>query len=377
MSPVSMHLLWKIGKRLPLVALLACVASSSASQETDSFPAIPDPLAPVREASSGALLSFDTPVGEVAYRTARGFRIGDTGLNVGGFGTVEMDRTEGSPFEIQLDSISFLLLYEPIESFRAFAELEIGDIFDYEAQGSVESDVSFEVERLYGEVSLGDPVGFRFGKFQTPIGRWNLVPAEPFTWTASDPVLIDAAFDEHQTGLALIGATFPESGALEYWLYGQVVDPLDPSETPTPANRSIGSRLQYSRSLEHWSLGASFLAIEKRGEWSFLGGLDAEAQLGDFGLLAEFVYQNGAIGRRDMLGLFVQGRYELVRDVNLVARYEYFNRIGSKATAAHISDLGFAWQPAPWLILKATYRFSTRENDDVDRGLSSSISVVF
>ena len=73
----------------------------------------------------------------------------------------------------------------------------------------------------------------------------------------------------------------------------------------------------------------------------------------------------------------MQGRLEVVRDVSLVARFERYERIGSKNQDAVIGDLGMAWQPAPWLIMKAGYRLSDRQTRDVRRGIFTSFSVIF
>ena len=324
-----------------------------------------------------AVFSIDSAIGPIEYRSARGVRFGNTGLNVGGFSTAELDKQEDDPLEVALDSVNMLVLFEPIHAFRTFAELEIGNILRYEEGGGTDSQPDVHVERLYGELSLDDPINIRFGKFQTPIGRWNLVPAEPFVWTATSPVVLETAFDEHQTGLMLGGTVFPLEGALEYWLYGQIMDPLSPSTTPAPTDRSVGGRLQFTRSIEGWSVGSSFLASEREGEWSYLGGLDTEIQIGRFELLSELTYQQGAIRDRDILDIWVQGRLEVVRDVSLVARVERFERLGSKDQDAVIGDLGAAWQPAPWLILKAGYRLSDRQTSDVRRGFFTSFSVIF
>lgn len=325
----------------------------------------------------GAAFSIDSAIGPIEYRSARGVRFGNTGLNVGGFTAAEVDRQEGDPLEVALDSVNMLVLFQPIHAFRTFAELEIGNLFSYEVGGGTDSHPDLHVERLYGELSLDDPINLRFGKFQTPIGRWNLVPAEPFVWTATSPVVLETAFDEHQTGLMLGGTFFPRDGALEYWLYGQIMDPLSPSTTPPPTDRSVGGRLQFTRALEGWSVGSSFLASERHGEWSYLGGLDTEVQLGPFELLSELTYQQGAIADRDIVDLWVQGRLEVLRDLSLVARVERYEQLGGGNGDAVIGDLGVAWQPAPWLIMKVGYRLSDQQTSEVQRGLFTSFSVIF
>ncbi|MBK7948414.1 MAG: hypothetical protein IPK00_06645 [Deltaproteobacteria bacterium] len=269
------------------------------------------------------------------------------------------------------------MLYEPIERFRIFSEIELGGLFSYEEGGSAETGISISTERLFGELSLRDGFNLRFGKFQTPIGRWNLVPAEPFVWTATTPVLLETGIDEHQTGISLQGSFFPSAGSVDYWIYGQPMDPLDPSESPSPLDRSVGGRVQFTRPRREWSVGGSFLASDRKGDWSTLVGLDAELHAGPFELLTEAIYQSGRIPDRDVAAVFVQGRLQVLRGFHLLTRYEFFDRLGSRDDRVHVGDLGFAWQPFDWLILKATYRVSDQETDDVERGLSSSLSVVF
>ncbi len=319
----------------------------------------------------------DSPIGTISYRPARGIRFGDTGLQVGGFSTLEFERVEHEPFELAWDSVNFLVLYEPIERFRIFSELEVGGIFTYEQHEPVETNATLNTERLFGELSLSDRWNLRFGKFQTPIGRWNLVPAEPFVWTASTPVLLETAIDEHQTGVALQGTFFPTAGSVDYWVYGQVMDPLDPSDTPSPLDRSVGGRIQFTRPMRDWSVGGSFIASDRKGEWTALAGLDAEFHAGPFELLTEALYQSGDIPDRDIAAIFVQGRFEVLRGLHLLTRYEFFDRLGSRGDRVHVGDMGFAWQPVDWLILKTTYRVSDKETDDVERGVSASLSVVF
>jgi hypothetical protein len=374
-GPARFLALWAIAAQLFVFAgVAAAEPEASIAAEIASLEETPDSSGAV---SSDALFSIGSPLGPVEYRTARGVRFGNTGLNIGGFSTFEADRDHGEPLTVALDSLNFLVLYEPIEGFRGFAELEVGDLFEHEAKGATDSSPRFDIERLYGEVSIDDPLAIRFGKFQTPVGRWNLVSAEPFVWTASDPVIIETAFDEHQTGVGVTGNVFPRFGEVEYWLYGQVIDPLDAGDTPAPAKRSIGGRLQLSRSLQDWSIGSSFLATTRGGSWSYLGGLDAQIRVDRLELHAEMVYEGGRIDERDILGGFVQGRFMLLRDFSLITRYEFFDRMDADRQTVHLGDLGVAWQPFSWLILKGTYRFSDRETDDVQRGLTSSISVVF
>jgi hypothetical protein len=354
-----------------LVCSLA-VASVATAQEP--------PLGGPRDNS---LFSLDTPLGPVDYVPGRGLRLGRTGLTLGGFTTAEFDLTDGQPGTVAIDGLNFLALWEPVEFFHAFAEVELGPLlFVDTGSGDVRSSGDAHVERLYGDLSKSDALNLRVGKFQTPVGIWNLVPAEPFTWTATDPVLAETAFDEHQTGAAFYGSLYPGHETLDYWVYGQFVDALDPSDDPSPSQRSVGGRLRYAGPFGRWDVGSSFLASEQGADWNFLGGLDGLWRIGHLELQGEFAIVSGDIPGRDLWGLYLQGEYDLgslsslLRGLHAVGRYEHFDREGPDP-AVDLGDLGLAWMPRRFLIVKADYRLASHQTPDVRRGLFSSISVIF
>jgi len=320
--------------------------------------------------------SFESALGPIEYRAGRGMRIGDTGLNIGGFSTFEFDREENGAGQRELDSVSFLLLWEPHPRFRAFAEVDLDSLYTYDTKESESrSNPQHTLERVYGELRLVDAASLRIGKFQTPIGRWNLVPAEPFVWTASSPIVVEEAFDQHQTGAAVLGSVHRTEGTLRYWVYGQATDPIDASEDPPAADSGVGGRLQWDDPLGRWSIGGSYLAARTGGDWSHLGGADAALRFGPLELTSELTLVRGDGPVRDVWGAYLQGVLDVVYGFHLVARYEYFDPVADDDVS--LLDAGVAWTPLPWLRLKADYRISTRETDFVTRGLNTSISIVF
>jgi hypothetical protein len=327
-------------------------------------------------ASEEPVWSLATPIGPLDYRVGRGLRVGRTGLNIGGFSSFEVSRDEGQDAVASLEGINFLVLYEPLERLRLFSEVEVGPLLEIDSDdGDVRSDPQITVERLHADLSLGDRCNVRFGKFLTPIGRWNLVQAEPFVWTPSEPVLVERGFDETQSGAMVYGSFYPASRVLSYRLYGQFLDPIDVDADLPPAQRSIGTRVEFGSAVGDWSLGASALASERGGDWNFLGGLDGEWSAGRTELTTELVVADGDIADRDLWGVYVQGVYEVVEGRYLVGRYEHFDRAGE--SAVNLADLGMAWIPRPYLHLKASYRFADRQTDEVARGFIASFAVVF
>lgn len=356
-----------------LLLVTGSFALASAAQAQSALQPGPGPDDP--------LFSIESPIGSIDYVVGRGLSLGRTGLHIGGFSTLEIDKQEGESGTVEIDGLNFLIDFEPVDFLRVFSELEVGHLLAYDTGGDgVSSDPSLTVERLYADLERSDAQNLRVGKFQTPVGIWNLVPAEPFTWTANEPILVETAFDEHQTGGALFGSRPVGSNNLGYWLYGQFMGPLDPPSDEDPVDRSVGGRVQYGGPLG-WQIGGSFLASERNSAWNFLGGLDGSWPIGPLELQGEWALVRGDIPDRNLWGVYLQGAYdlghhtELLRGVHLVARYEYHDP--ANGPAANIWNAGVAWSPVRFLILKADYQFADRRTDAVSRGLFTSLSILF
>jgi hypothetical protein len=321
-------------------------------------------------------------LGPLEYRTARGVRFGESGLTVGGFTSFELERRDEGPAEIALDSINFLALYEPVDSFRADAELEVGGLASWETSGGpVESSPKANFERLYAEYSHSDALNVRVGKFLTPVGQWNLAPAEPFVWTPTQPAIIELGLDEHQTGIAISGSFYPEKQVVRYWVYGQVIDAFDVEKDETPAERSAGARLELGDARGTWTVGSSLLGSELGGAWTTTGGVDAKWRGERLELSSELLISGGDIPGRDFWGAFLEAAYPLDRlsprlaKLYLVGRLEHFDARGAEAT--QLVDFGLTWLPQEWLNLKAGYRAAIRDQGSLVDGLKVSVSVLF
>jgi hypothetical protein len=323
------------------------------------------------------LWSIDTPAGAIEYHTGRGLRLGRSGLTLGGFGTLNVEREEGEPTLFLLEGLNLLASFDPVDWFHAFSEVEFGDLAMIESdRDHVSSDANVDVERLYGDLVAGDQAAFRLGKFLTPVGRWNLIPVEPLRWTTSEPVLLERSFDDHLTGGMFYGSVYPRSNVLSYSLFAQFLPPLDGDSMPWTSDHSVGGRLEYGDAPGAWSAGASFLASEREGRWNYLGGLDGVWRRGPFELMGELAVSDGALQARRLWGFYLQGVFELCPSFYLVGRYEHFSPFGPERTV-DLGDLGVAWIPWPFLHIKADYRVATRQSDLVARGLQASISVLF
>jgi hypothetical protein len=333
------------------------------------------------------LLITTTPIGDLEYRSGRGLKIGDTRLTLGGFSTLAMSRFEGDHARFRLDDLDLFVFFDPTAYLHVFADIAFDNLVELDEGGREDSSgAEASIERLYGDVSVSDQLNVRFGKFLTPLGRWNQVPAEPLVWTTSRPLVTARPFNEHVGGAALWGSVFPSTGSLTYSVYGQFLDDFasranrpsetfDLSERLSPPEDGAGARLDFS-TFRSWSVGASYYSFARAGSWNHLGGIDGLWQGERFEVSGELLGGRGDPDGRHIVGLYVQPVVQLASGVHAIARYELYDQ-GAHQPVLHLFDIGVAWRPLSFLILKADYLLANRHSDVDHAGVRASVSLLF
>lgn len=358
-------------ERLPPCALLFAALLLLGARPAASEP--PTLLPP----EAVELFGFDTALGRIAYQAGRGLRVGRTGLTLGGFATAETEWLEGGESSGGAAGNLFVF-FDPVSFLHVFSELEFGNLAQVQSgEQGIRSDPQVEVERLYLDLGALDALNLRFGKFLTPIGRWNLVHAEPLVWTTTEPVIVEDVFDEFTTGAMLWGTVFPRKTALSYSLYGTFLGTLDPDPDFPPAQRSMGAHLEWA-GLGGWAVGASYWGSQRPGQaWHNLGGVDGLWQpLPRLELSGEAVFGEGSRGNGTLWGLYAQAVVETVRTLYVVGRYERFDPPGP-GRDLNLFDVGLAWVPRYYLRIKVDYRIANHDTERAPPGLFSSVSVLF
>ena len=331
------------------------------------------PMSPV-EASEEPLASWSTPLGPLQYVPGRGLHVGDTGLTLGGYSNVTFVRDEGEPARFSLEDLSLFVIYEPIERLRFFSEIEYADVFDIDTKGHVESrEESLTVERMYVDLGISDAVNVRAGIFLTPVGRWNVIHAAPLVWTTSRPLTTELPFDPNVTGVMLMGSLFPSTGTVTYGVFDQFAGPIEGNPDFHPADHSVGTRVQYDAD-RGWSVGSSYVAALRNGDWRQLGGVDALWSHRPVEVMGEAVVNAGE-GGRPQWGVYVQPVLALSERLALVFRYEHY--APARPPQVNVMTLGFAFRVVPTVVLKAEYQVVDRHNVAAPAGFRSSVAVLF
>ncbi|MGE0824622.1 MAG: hypothetical protein AB7G75_24080 [Candidatus Binatia bacterium] len=314
------------------------------------------------------------------YHLGQGWRVGDTGVTIGGYGSLRYEEPRSGPREVAASALSAFISWDVAARLSLFSELELEDFAvvregrEFGSRGN-----PFEVERLYADLAVSDALSVRVGKFLTPVGRWNLLHADPLVWTTSRPLVTFRPFSVNATGLMLQGTLPSVSPNLDFMLYGEFGEELDPDDREQPFAEAAGGRLLYHFS-QTTELGVSYVNFERKAEREHrenLFGVDFLWPCRQVEVSGEWTYRFGPQHSDDTeWGLFVQGALPLVGHLFGIGRYEYFAASGP-ARPLHLWVVGIAFRPLPAVTLKAEYRVGHHTSPEISEGFAASAAVLF
>lgn len=352
-----------------------------------------------------------------SYEFGRGLRLGDSGFTLGGYATLQYVNAQGDREQLKSGHASAFVWWEGLDRAKVFAEIDVVNAVARDRHDAAYDDTRrVSLERLYADYAFSDAFTLRGGKFLTPIGRWNLIHAEPLVWTTSGPLITQQVFPRNVTGASASGQLH---GVLMGASLGYVVFASNGSEWRAdrwqdPFSRVRGLRLTTSLPGEV-QLGLSVANYELdswRGDSRRLRGLDLSWQHNRWELSAEWLRTNpsqggyrpaptdspgpwpqthpygarpvdgggplvpGKPGARRTQGGFVQGVAPLAGAWFLVLRGEWLDSPQSAATQRR-TLAGLTWRPNAGVALKFEWLQDEGRLQGSTRSLASSLSVLF
>jgi len=355
---------------LVLLSLLTLFGASpaSAAGEDDSWQALP-------------------------YQLGHGLNFPQQGLRIGGYSSIHLYKIDPQPTTLSVQDLSLFLTKNFGNRMRLFTEMEIGDAIDINKDETTTKNADFDIERLYLDYHAYQGVTLRLGKFLTPIGQWNLIHADPLVWTVSRPLTTSAAFSKHASGAMVYGIVPVAGNDLDYWLFSDNTDALDPAEREEKAfdsdgastrvknnfERANGMRLQYHLLGDRLTLGTTYLdyRLQQPEESYRLAGLDFSWSGHAVNLSGEAIYRkadNNSIA--DEHGAYLQGVVPLPKHFYLVGRHEQYQSSFLPERAV-INTIGFNYRPQPAMAFKVEHRSGSNNTEMAPDGWLASFAVLF
>lgn len=315
------------------------------------------------------------------YQLGHGLRLGDSGFTLGGYGDLAFTETaDASQWALGLDALSGFLWWDSGNRWHFFTELELADALILSPGNSTTDQASVVLERLYFDYVLRDEAKFRIGKFLTPVGRWNLIHAEPLVWTTSRPLITEATFPTNATGAMVYGVLPIGSEGVEYSVYASPGEELFPAPRTDTFNEAYGGHVKFSP-LPHTQIGLSFVDFEltqSANNRRKLYGVDFVWAWRRFELSGEFAYRSTRLkqGSGDERGSYVQMVVPLGPKLFGIGRYESFHESGAQRDL-NLYLGGFNYRLNPAVSLKAEYGRASDNDIGIVDGFKASIAVLF
>lgn len=327
------------------------------------------------------------------YTLGRGLDFPQQRLTVGGYLNLHVADLDNQDWSFGVQDISLFFSKHLAQRWQFFTEIEIGDALEISKDGVTGHDSEIDLERFYADYRLNPEINFRFGKFLTPVGRWNLIHAEPLVWTPDRPLTTAAPFARHAAGAMIYGDMAVSDNSLNYSLFVDDSDLLDPSQktelafednssgTP-PSNafkRAAGIRVTYQFLNDSAHVGFSYLRynmydLRDRKE---LFGVDALWSVRRMEISGEWIYRNSMDGQEgDERGGFLQVVFPIIDRTYLIGRHEKYHSAPLSETAT-VNSIGVTYRPHEAISLKLERRNGQNNELMAPSGWLGSLAILF
>jgi hypothetical protein len=327
------------------------------------------------------------------YNLGQGLNFPQQNLVVGGYLSLYFSSLKRQDWVLEPRDISLFISKTLTSRWQLFTEMEVGDALQASPDGITGKHAELDLERLYADYRATEAINFRLGKYLTPVGRWNVIHADPLVWTADRPVTTTAPFARHATGAMLYGDVPVVGSSLDYSLYADDSGPLDPTQRSelafeddtsgtSPHNafkRAAGGRLAGHFMDDAIQVGVSYLRfrLSDLQDAQELFGADALLTVRRMEFSGEWVYRN-SLGSADPdeHGGFAQAVLPLPGRFYLVGRYEKYHAPSISPTAT-IDTLGITYRPHKAVSIKLEYRDGHHNGIMAPSGWLGSVAILF
>jgi hypothetical protein len=326
-----------------------------------------------------------------AYELGKGYRLPGGKLTAGGYLSARYSDPDNGAWSAQVRDLSLFLSGDLGNRWQLFSETELGEAVTLDGDGLTLKDADIDIERLYLDYRAAPRWSLRVGKFLTPVGQWNLIHADPLVWTVSRPLTTAAPFARHATGAMLHGSRALGAQGLDYTLYVDATNSLDPTErserafTEAPEDAlnprnafdwAAGVQLRYRTLDDRLQLGlsAAHFRLDGSHDEKDLLGTDLHWGVGRAEISSEAVYRRG--DGPDEWGGFVQLLLPITRGWYAVGYYERY-KPAILDDAVNIRSLGVAFQPRAAIKLKLERRDGNNNETVAPDAWLASFAVLF
>ena len=308
-----------------------------------------------------------------------------SGFNLGGYSSAGITTSRTEDTEAAINEISLLLTWNGDSRWSFFGELELEDPLSWNDERKFNTKEShIDLERLYLDYNLSENTNIRIGRFLTPNSRWNLLHASPLVWTSTRPLATYRLFPMATNGLMLHGSLPVNDYAVDYMLFGEVVEDQKDDRSDLTFEHVYGARIALSK---QWNLGISALSFREKNIVALSGqsknyhmlGIDFITHLHGIEFSGEGFARFAPNGDDSGSGAYLQTAVPLntfgLKDWFWLTRIETLQRPVEGNSERWLT--GATWRVKPTQLLKLEFAGGSNEQPESPRGFIASYAFFF
>ena len=304
------------------------------------------------------LLSLLYGENEDEYELGNGIQVGSLPLYVGGYFSVDYKHMDDYN-RYRVDDLA-LLAYGNYDKFSYLVELEFKEFYSYSIKSDskdISRDKKLYTERVYLDYNLDENYMFRVGKYNSPIGFWNLLPINVLRETTSNPMSSYILYPKFTTGMSASYSSYSE-GELKIDLILQHNNDIDAEYNNYSIDEHYAFGLSYEENEYTYKLnGGYFHSVDDTYDenlYYFL--LSAKYETDTYQLQAEVGTQRDKNIFTTKYAGYLQGTYSFTPQHMGILRLESYDNelLGLVDSSAVVA---YTYRPLYPIALKSEYQF--------------------
>lgn len=291
-----------------------------------------------------------------SYEFGNGLQLGNLPLYIGGYASLDYKKSDDTS-RYRVDDIA-LMSYGNYEKLSYMAEFEFKEFYTLtqnEAKpNTTEKNTKLHTERLYVDYNINENYLLRIGKYNTPIGYWNMLPVNVLRDTSSNPMSTELLFPKFITGAAASYTSYSSSDIIVDILL-QHNDAIDDSYNNYKMDSHYGLGITYAKDDFSLKLNlGTFHNIDDAKRYSYamisakymIESIDISGELGTQTSEGEFTTKYAG---------YIQSVYHFSQQHHGIVRIESYDDAKTKEQE-NIALVGYTYRPIYPIALKAEYQ---------------------
>jgi len=313
-----------------------------------------------------------------SYNLGEGVQVGSLPLYLGGYLSLEYQKREHVK-NYQVDEIAFLM-YGTKEKFSYLLELEYNDLYTRtetktENISSTESDTQLHLERVYLDYNYNENYKLRIGKYNSPVGFWNLLPINIFRDTSSSPISTEIIYPEFTTGLNLSYSSYKDS-EIQIDVMLQQSEGLEEYYNNYNLDSHYALGFTYAKDYYTLKLNTGYFHKHESSATNrnlYYALISAKYETEDYKLLTEVGSQKSKEHFTTRYAAYIQGSYNFTYQHTAILRVESYENT-SIDFQNDIAILGYTYRPLYPVAIKTEIQLHSNHDDS---NFLCSLSVLF